>query len=66
MNKTEATAIVSNVWNGTYSADERLSEALRVAGISPVEFKRLAAEARRVEVRRHGLCILTPAGRGRR
>ena len=66
MNKTEATAIVSKVWNGAYPADERLPEALRLSGISPTEFKRLAAEARRVEVRRHGLCVLTPSGRGRR
>ena len=66
MNKTEATAIVGNAWTGIYPADERLPEALRIAGISPAEFKRLAAEARRVEVRRHGLCILTPSGRGRR
>ncbi len=66
MNKIEATAIVSNVWTRTYPADERLPEALKLAGISPAEFKRLSAEAQRVEVRHHGLCVLTPAGRGRR
>jgi len=66
MNKIEASVIVGNVWTKTYRADGRLNEALRIAGISPAEFKRLAAEVRRVEVRRHGLCILTPSGRGRR
>jgi hypothetical protein len=66
MNTTDARAIVGNAWTGRSANDARLSLALETLGMTRVEFDRLANEARRVEVGRHGLCILTPSGRGRR
>ena len=65
MNKTEAKAIVGNVWSGTYNADSRLPEALKVAGISRAEFNRLLVEARKVEVRHPRRVILIAAGTSR-
>jgi len=65
MNKTDAKAIVGNVWTGTYRADERLPEALKAAGISRAEFNRLLAEAHRVEVRHPRRVILIAAGTSR-
>jgi hypothetical protein len=66
MDRTIANQIVLNVWNGINPPDGRLSEALRVAGISRAEFDRLLVVARKTEVRHHGRCVLTPAGCGRR
>ncbi len=62
MNISEAEAIIGNVWTRTYPADGRLDEALRLAEIDPVEFKRLMSATRRVEVRQPRCVILTPTG----
>jgi len=62
MNKIEAQAIVGNVWTGEYPSDGRLHEALRLTDIDPVEFRKLKAATRKVEVFRPKCEILTPTG----
>jgi len=66
MNMTEAKAIVGNDWSGRSTNDARLPQAVAKLGMTLENYKRLFREARRVEVGRHGRCVLTPSGRGRR
>lgn len=66
MNMTDAQAIVGNDWSGRSTNDARLPQAVAKLGMTLENYKRLVREARRVEVGRHGHCVLTPSGRGRR
>jgi hypothetical protein len=65
MNKIIAQTIVTNVWIGYTPNDKRYIEALRVLDLTVAQINRLAAEARKVTVRRDKRFILIAAGTSR-